>query len=138
AIARVEHGLMPNVRIAGDNLGWSIDERLRAHHTPAVSLAVIHDYQLAWAKAYGVADVRTGQSVDADTRFQAASISKMVTGIVALQQAERRQLSLDADINQTLRSWKLPGNPLTRGNPVTLKRLLTHTAGINLHSVKGY
>jgi CubicO group peptidase (beta-lactamase class C family) len=138
AIARVEHGLMPNVRIAGGNSGWSIDERLRAHHTPAVSIAVIHDHQLAWAKAYGIADVRTSQRVDAGTRFQAASISKMVTGIVALQQAVRGKVSLDADINEALRSWKLPGNELTRGNPVTLKRLLTHTGGINLHSVNGY
>jgi CubicO group peptidase (beta-lactamase class C family) len=138
AIARVEHGLRPNVRIAGDHSGWSIAERLRAHRTPAVSIAVIHDHQLAWAKAYGVADVRTGQRVDADTLFQAASISKMVTGIVALQQAERGKVSLDADINQSLRSWKLPESELTHDHPVTLRRLLTHTGGINLHSVNGY
>jgi CubicO group peptidase (beta-lactamase class C family) len=138
AIARVEHGLIPSVRIAGDERGWSIEERMHAHHTPAVSIAVIHDHRVAWAKAYGLADVRTGQRADTETLFQAASISKMVTGLVALQLAERRQVSLDADINQALRSWKLPDHELSRGNPVTLRRLLTHTGGINLHSLIGY
>lgn len=138
AIARVERGLIPEVRVEGDQSGWSIEERLRAHHTPAVSIAVIHGYRVAWAKAYGVKDTRTGARADASTLFQAASISKMVTAMAALQAVDRGKVSLDADINQALRSWKLPDNDFTRGNPVTLKQLLAHTAGTNVRSVIGH
>ena len=138
AIARVEHGLGPSVQIAGERGAWSIEERMRALHVPGVSIAVIHDHRVAWAKAYGVADVRSGRRLDVDTRFEAASISKMLTGIVALQLVDRGKVALDADINQALQSWKLPENELTRGHPVTLRQLLSHTGGINLHTVLGY
>jgi CubicO group peptidase (beta-lactamase class C family) len=138
SIARVEHGLIPEVRVEGDTRGWSIAERLRAHHTPAVSIAVIHDYKVVWARAYGVKDLRTGERADARTLFQAASISKMVTAMAALQAVDAGKVSLDADINTALRSWRLPDNDLTRGNPVTLKQLLAHTAGINVRSVVGH
>ncbi len=138
SIARVEHGLIDEIRVEGDPPGWTIDERLRAHHTPAVSVAVIHDYQVVWAKAYGVRNLRTGERADADTLFQAASISKMVTALAALKEVDAGHVALDADINRALRSWKLPDNELTRATPVTLKMLLSHTAGVNLHSVDGY
>ncbi|HEX4457745.1 MAG TPA: serine hydrolase domain-containing protein, partial [Polyangia bacterium] len=138
AMARVEHGLAPEVRFAGERGGWSIDERLRALRVPGVSIAVIHDGRVAWAKAYGVADVPSGRRMDVDTRFGVASISKMATGIVALQLVDRGQVALDADINQALRSWKVPENELTRGHPVTLRQLLSHSGGINLHTVLGY
>jgi CubicO group peptidase (beta-lactamase class C family) len=138
AIARVEHGLIPEVRIDGEQGGWTIEERLRAYHTPAVSIAVIHDYRLAWAKAYGVKDMRTGERADTGTLFQAASISKMVTAMAALQEVDAGKVSLDADINQALGSWKLPGNDFTRAHPVTLKQLLAHTAGTNVRAVIGH
>ena len=93
SIARVEHGLIPEVRVEGEKGGWSIEERLRAHRTPALSVAVIHDHRVAWARAYGVKDARTGERADAETLFQAASISKMVTALAALQAAEASKVS---------------------------------------------
>ena len=122
----------------GEKGGWSIEERLRAHRTPALSVAVIHDHRVAWARAYGVKDARTGERADAETLFQAASISKMVTALAALQAAEASKVSLDANVNLALRSWKLPDNELTLADPVTLKQLLSHSAGINVRSVPGY
>jgi CubicO group peptidase (beta-lactamase class C family) len=135
---RVEHGLIPELRVAGERGGWSIEERLRAHHTPAVSIAIIHDYRVVWAKAYGIRDRRSGERAEPSTPFQAASISKMVTGMAALQAVEAGKVSLDADINQALRGWKLPESPLTQDNPVTLKQLLAHTSGVGVRSVSGY
>ncbi len=138
SIRRVEHGLIDEIRVAGDPPGWTIDERLRAHNTPAISVAVIHDYRIVWARAYGARELGSGTRADAQTLFQAASISKMVTALAALQQADEGRVALDANINQALRSWKLPDNELTRATPVTLRQLLSHTAGVNLHSVDGY
>jgi CubicO group peptidase (beta-lactamase class C family) len=138
SIARVEHGLIEEVRVAGDPPGWTIEERLRAHHTPAVSIAVIHDHRVLWAKAYGWKDLGKRERANEDTLFQAASISKMVTALAALERADADQVDVDANINLALRSWKLPENELTRATPVTLKQLLSHTAGTNVHSVDGY
>jgi CubicO group peptidase (beta-lactamase class C family) len=138
AIARVEHGLIPEVRVAGERGGWSIEERMRVHHAPAVSVAVIHDGRVAWARAWGVADLRSGRRVDADTPFQAASISKMVTALAALREADAGKVDVDADINRALTSWKLPANDFTRKHAVTLAELLSHTAGTNVHSVIGH
>lgn len=138
AIARVETGLIPERPVAGETKGWSIEERLRAHHTPAVSIAVIDGHRVAWARAYGVRDRRSGAPADSTTPCQAASISKMVTALAALRLAEAGKVGLDADVNDALKSWKLPENDSSRATPVTLSQLLAHTGGINLRSVMGY
>ncbi len=138
SIARVEHGLIDEIRVDGDPAGWTIEERLRAYHVPAVSIAVIHDHRVVWAKAYGWKDLARRERATTDTLFQAASISKMVTALAALQQADAGRVDVNADINLALRSWKLPDNELTRASPVTLRQLLSHTAGTNVHSVDGY
>lgn len=134
-LKRIEHGLAPEVRVNGEPRGWSIEERLRAHHTPGVSVAIIHDYRVVAAKAYGVADASTGVRLTETTRMQAASVTKMFTALAALKAVEAGKLPLDADVNRTLRSWKLPENAWTRATPVTLKHLLSHTAGTNVPSV---
>lgn len=137
-VARVEHGLVPEIRVQGERAGWSIEERLRTHHTPGVSIAVIHDHRVVWAKAYGVADVSTGAPLGETTLMQAASVSKLFTAVAALRAVDAGKLSIDTDINQSLKSWHLPENELTRATPVTLKHLLSHTAGTNVRSFLGY
>lgn len=127
-IARIEHGLVPEVRVRGESSGATIEERLRANHTPGVSIAIIHDHRVVAAKAYGVADAVTGARLTEATLMQAASISKMVTGFAALREVEAHKMSLDTNVNQTLRSWKVPDNEFTRATPVTLKHLLSHSA----------
>lgn len=97
---------------------------------PGVSVAVVHDFQLHWAKGYGVADVVSGQQVNTDTLFQAASISKAVTAVAALKAVQEGLLQLDTDINLVLKHWQMP--ILTGGvtGPVTLRMLASHTSGL--------
>ena len=108
---------------------------LQEHHVPGVSIAVIHDGRIDWAKGYGVRESRKGDRVDTDTLFQAASISKPVSAAAALGMVARNQLALDEDVNRRLESWKVPENELTRDEPVTLRRLLSHSAGLTMHGV---
>jgi CubicO group peptidase (beta-lactamase class C family) len=70
--------------------------------------------------------------------FQAGSISKPLAAMAALRLVEQGKLSLDADVNTLLTSWKLPNDPVAAGKPVTLRELLTHTAGITVHGFPGY
>lgn len=72
------------------------------------------------------------------TLFQAGSISKPVAALAALRLVEQGKLSLDEDVNAKLVSWKVPGNEFTKEQKVTLRRLLTHSAGLTVHGFPGY
>ncbi|MCX6951833.1 MAG: serine hydrolase [Verrucomicrobia bacterium] len=138
-IARIENGLLPPARIAGTaSEPWSVASRLVAHRVPGVSIAVIADGRIEWARGYGVARVGDPAPVSADTLFQAASISKPVAAAALLALVDAGKLSLDTDVNASLTSWKIPASPLAAGEPVTLRRLLSHTAGLTVHGFAGY
>ena len=114
-----------------DGLGTStVAELMEEFGVPGVSVAVIQDFKIHWAKAYGVADVETGQLVDIETMFQAASISKPVAAMGVLRAVQDGLFSLDDDINDILDSWTLDGREFTRNRPVTPRMLTSHTSGL--------
>ena len=138
-IARVESGLLPSARLTGSPAPfWTIAKRLAVYRIPGVSIAVIHDGQLAWARGYGLARAGDAAPVTADTLFQAASLSKPVAAAAALSLVDAGKLALDTDVNSALTSWKIPASPAADGQPVTLRRLLSHTAGLTVHGFAGY
>jgi CubicO group peptidase (beta-lactamase class C family) len=108
----------------------TLQQVMERFHVPGVSVAVIRDFTIDWAKGYGIADVESGMRVDADTMFQAASISKPVAAMAAVRAAQDGRLGLDQDINAILKSWKLPDSEFTRGHPVTPRALMSHTSGL--------
>jgi len=136
-IKRVEQGLLPAVLIKGDP-ALSLPERMKLYKVPGLSIAVIKDFKIDWARAYGVKDVETSEPVTTDTLFQAGSISKSVNAMVAMKKVEQGKISLDENINNKLISWKLPDNEFTSKKKVTLKNLLSHTAGTTVHGFPGY
>ena len=105
---------------------------------PGMSVAVMDNFQIAWAKGYGVTEIGTSTPVTPHTMFQAGSVSKPVAATGALFLVQQSKLALDEDINNKLRSWKLPENEFTRDQKVTLRRLLSHTAGLTVHGFPGY
>src|SRR5437870_2446311 len=126
-IARIENAQSPN-RQALD--GYTLTQVMARYHVPGVSVAVIKDFEIHWAKGYGVADVETGSAVATNTMFQAASISKPVAAMAVVRAVQEGRFSLDDDINTILKSWKLPESEFTRGHPVTPRALLSHTSGL--------
>ncbi len=112
--------------------------RLEHHRVPGASVAVIRAGQLDWAKGYGVRRAGGVDAVDDSTLFQAASISKPVTAAGALRLVAEGVLTLDDDVNEKLRSWTIPANGFTAGHPVTLRHLLSHSAGLTVHGFAGY
>ena len=98
-IARIEARQVPN-RQGFD--GLTLQEVMQRLRVPGVSVAVIRDFAIHWTKCYGTADVATGRTVEANTAFQAASISKPVTAMAAMRLVQERRLDLDADVNTIL------------------------------------
>lgn len=125
-IAQIEAAQAPN---RGGLDGLTLQELMKKFGVPGLSIAVVKDFKIQWAKAYGIADVDTGRVVDVNTAFQAASISKPVMAMAAVKLAQDGRLSLDADVNTLLRAWKVPQTELTRAQPVTPRALLSHTSG---------
>ena len=136
-VDRVENGLLP-YHAAPEQEGFALEDRLRFYQVPGVSVAVIHDGRLEWARAWGEVEAGSGTAVTPETLFQAASISKPVMAVGALRLVEEGVLALDEDVNGTLRSWRLPDNAHTRSEKVTLRHLLSHTAGTTVHGFPGY
>ena len=135
----VEASLLPSVIAAGQSIPtWSIWDRMEHHRVPGVSIAVINDGVVEWAKGYGVKRAHGSDSISVSTLFQAASISKPVTACAILRLAERGALSLDADVNEYLKSWKVQPNAYTAESPVTLRGLLAHNAGVTVQGFPGY
>jgi CubicO group peptidase (beta-lactamase class C family) len=108
----------------------TLEELMARFNVPGVSLAVIHDFEIHWAKGYGVADVVTDQPVDTATLFQAASISKPVAAMGVLKAVQDDVFGLDDDINDILTSWQLDGGEFTRERPVTPRSLTSHNSGL--------
>ncbi len=106
-----------------------IDALRKQFNVPGVSIAVIKDFKIDWAKGYGIADVGAGTPVTADTMFQAASISKTVAAMTSMRAVQDGRFTLDQDVNTILKSWKLPGGDFTKDRPVTPRGLMSHTSG---------
>jgi len=137
-IERVTTCLHPEVQVKDDpHPCTTLSARMAQLHIPGVSIAVVHNGVIEWAAGFGVKQLG-GAPVSVDTLFQAGSISKPVAAMGALHQVQKKKLSLDADVNTELVSWKIPDNPAANGKPVTLRELLTHTAGFTVHGFAGY
>jgi CubicO group peptidase (beta-lactamase class C family) len=126
-MARIENAQSPDRQGLDGSTLRQVMERFRV---PGVSVAVIKDFEVHWAKGYGVADVETGAAVEASTMFQAASISKPVAAMAVMRAVQDGRFTLDEDINAILKSWKVPESEFTRGHPVTPRALLSHTSGL--------
>lgn len=129
APADLEAGL--NITIGGATKTLTLSEAMAALNIPSVSIALIDQDRIAFAGAYG-------QGATTDTLFQAASLSKFVAAIGAMRLVDQKRLALDDDVNASLTSWRVPANVLDKDNPVTLRGLLSMTAGVGVMGFLGY
>ncbi|HEV8583311.1 MAG TPA: serine hydrolase [Thermoanaerobaculia bacterium] len=138
-IHRVEHGLLPAVVIKGaPPVAMELAARMQFYKVPGMSVAVINGGRVEWARGYGVKEAGKNEPVTPETLFQAGSISKPVAALAALRLVQEGRLNLDEDVNAKLVSWHVPENEQTREQKVTLRRLLSHSAGLTVHGFPGY
>lgn len=136
--ADVESGLLPALQVKGRAPErHHVLDRMRRYQVPGAAVAMVVDGEIAWTAEYGCVAVG-GSAVTAATLFQAASISKAVAAIGVLSLVEHGVLDLDRNVNDYLSSWQLPVNEHNREVPVTLRRLLSHTAGTTVPGFPGY
>jgi CubicO group peptidase (beta-lactamase class C family) len=109
--------------------GLDLDQLMNKSQIPGISVAVIEDYRIVCARGYGVTQKGGHEPVTPATLFMAGSISKPVAAVGALYLVQQGKLSLDADVNLKLKSWKIPDNDYTATHKVTLGLLLDHTGG---------
>jgi CubicO group peptidase (beta-lactamase class C family) len=136
-IQQVENHLAGRIQIAGQPL-YNIGDRMAHYNVKGLSLAVVHNYEIVWAKGYGWADEAGKRPVTPETLFEPGSISKTFNALGILKLVQDNKLKLNADINSYLKSWKFPYDSLAQGKKITLADLLSHTAGLSVHGFGGY
>jgi CubicO group peptidase (beta-lactamase class C family) len=138
-IERVLSGLRPPIAVKGQPpVRSTLAEEMAESHVPGMCIAVIDNDQIAWARGFGVKQAGTTDSVTTATLFQAQSISKAVTATATLVLVNSGRLSLEQSPNAYLKSWKLPYDEYQAHERVTLRRILSHSAGLNVGSFAGY
>jgi CubicO group peptidase (beta-lactamase class C family) len=117
---------------------YSIEERMKFYKIPSVSIAVINDGKIEWANTYGYADIVNKRLANVNTLYQVASISKSINGWAFMKLVEEGRLSSEKDIREYLKSWQFPDNQWSKGKRITIKNLLSHTAGLSVRGYIGY
>ncbi|GLR18706.1 serine hydrolase domain-containing protein [Portibacter lacus] len=135
----IETNLLPLIAVKGQPAKTkTIEGLMKEFNVPGLSVAVIKNGKLHWTKGYGVSNTNTIQPVDENTLFQAGSISKPLAALAALTLVQEGKVDLDEDVNEYLKDWKVPASDFTKEEKVTLRRLLSHTAGTTVHGFPGY
>ncbi len=130
----IENGLRPAIIQSGQNMPrWSLAQRMDHYHVPSVSIALIRDGKLAWANAYGVADMRTGRKADTETVYSVGSVSKIGAATISLKMVSDGIFDLDTPVNSYLKTWQIPEDSFTRVRPISLRHILSHTSGLSVH-----
>lgn len=136
-IQEVENNLGSWVQVTGAP-AWTLAERMKYYHCNGVSIAVIKDYKIQWARGYGFADSAEQRPVTTSTLFLAGSNSKSLNAVGLLKLAQDGKIDLYTDINQYLKTWKFPYDSLSKGKKITVANLLSHTGGLTVHGFPGY
>lgn len=130
-IKQVENSLAGRVIINGkaDN----IVDRMAYFHVNGISIAVVKNYQVIWARGYGWANEKEKRPVTIETLFKPGSISKSLNAVGVLKLVQDNKLDLFKDINDYLKSWKFPYDSVSKGKKITMAQLLSHTAGLSVY-----
>src|SRR5436190_5789854 len=136
-VKEVENNITGRLIVEGEK-PQTIQERMAYHNVKGLSIAVIENYKVAWAKGYGWADESEKRPVTAETLFEPGSISKSLNAIGILKLAQDKKVDLYTDINSYLTTWKFPYDSVSKGKKITLAQILSHSAGLTVHGFPGH
>ena len=139
ALDRFENGVIARMeRGHEDPARHTIEARLSYHEVPGVAVAIIRGGEIVAMRGYGTRLSGTDSPIGPDTVFSAGSISKIVNAALILRLVAEGTLDLEVDVNEYLKRWRVPESGFTDDMPVTLRAILSHTAGFNGHGFQDY
>ena len=136
-IKQLEGNLFKYFKIEGQS-NSNVQQRMALYKVVGLSIAVVNNYKIEWAKGYGWADSSEKRPVTTSTIFEPGSISKSLNSVGILKLVQNKQVDLYTDINNYLTSWKFPYDTLSKGKRITIANLLSHTGGLTVHGFEGY
>lgn len=136
-IEKIINNLQVATEVDGNFEVKTLAKRMDFYHTPAVSIAVVNNGEIEWARGFGESDLENNTPTDIETMFQAASVSKPIFALTVMKLKEKGIVNLDKDVNEYLTSWQIPKNGDWQPK-ITMRQLLSHTAGLTVHGFPGY
>lgn len=118
-------------------LDKEVPERMKAKHVPGMALAIFDKGEVIYSRGLGLADVEKQLPVTEETGFNIGSVSKMFTAWGVMKLVETGKVALESPVENYLSRWQLPDSEFDR-NKVTVRSLLSHTAGISVHGYPGF
>lgn len=106
-----------------------VDSLMQANKLTGLSVAVIENSEILWHKEYGYKENGILEKIDENTAYSTASISKAITATTALILEESGKIDIDEPIRTYLKRWQLPESDYLQKTDVTMRHLLSHTAG---------
>src|SRR5690242_9381266 len=116
-------------RYLGEYLDWMIHAEMRRRDVPGVSIAVVDDQRVVFARGYGMADVANKVPATPETLYRAGSLSKLITATEIMRRIDAGELDLDDPITKHLPRFSIE-NRFSGAKPITLRSLLAHHSGL--------
>ncbi|WP_298754002.1 beta-lactamase family protein [uncultured Psychroserpens sp.] len=135
----IENSLLSKYSNSFDSLSFmSLEARMNYYKVPGLSLSIIENDDIIQSNFYGYRDLNLKFRGNVNTMFQSASTGKSLTATLVMQLVNEGLLDLDTDINQYLKTWRIPENEYNKNEIITLRMLLSHTSGLSTHGFDGY
>lgn len=131
----------PHLAAADDPFAARLDTQMPAllerYGVPGTVVSRISGGDVLWTRAYGLADERTVAAMQPDMYFEFGSTGKVLTAWGVMKLVEQGRVELDAPINRYLKRYQVASNEFD-ADQVTIRRLLSHTSGLNIHGYLNY
>lgn len=123
--------LRPTIHTGSEQ--WTLADRMTHRGVPGAAIAILRDGRIDSAAGHGVRSAGQAAPVGPDTLFSVGSVSKVATAALCLKLVALGRLDLDQNVDRWLKRWRVPAGPAGDSGIITLRMLLSHTAGFNVH-----
>ncbi|MBO6506559.1 MAG: beta-lactamase family protein [Kordiimonadaceae bacterium] len=129
SLDQLAENLRPRVSVGTEPPRYTLADRMARFGVAGVAIAVLEDGKILHSGGFGVLQAGGNEPVNADTLFSVGSVSKVATATMLMKMQAQGLIDMDTDIRDYLKSWELPASD----TPITLRMILSHTAGFNVH-----
>lgn len=119
-----------------NKLDSSVPKLLKRYNVPGTAIGIIKNGEVTYILNYGMADKNENKFVNNDTIFQVGSVSKSLSAWGVMHLIDEGKIGIDDPVEKYLTRWHLPTSKFNN-NDVTIRRLLSHTAGLSSHGYSG-